>query len=1165
MHKPSSHLESTRLSPAQQPSEPPTLSSPATRARSSSGATEGDGIPAKHSDGVATQQSQHAAADHGHWWAPKAAFKRTVSRLHRRRHGSKKGSKLAETPEAMPALSPVLPHKLGSEGLEEPVDSDGEARDSDTASQVTGGMTIKIADATARSSSESTVLATPVADRETSTGPATAGFMPQLCAIAATPSGISAASTLTESSYDSEPSTSAGHEMQLDALRVDFPGSRFDHPDTASMSGDDAIMNAQVGTWQSAGPFSAPCSPIGDPMPFLDMHHTSAAATKAPWSNGERRSFHTEHDRGSEDQVLMTAQRRRITMHRLNRSSYVEQTRPPIAHSQSEPLGEHLRATNELESPRRHSQQDERTFSPEQTVAGRRPPSMQEPVVDAVRHPLSAATASVLEPSKPVKVNVRNLLETAPSMSLICGVVARHYRKGPPCPSWSLSAHLTVAVVRDVLDRMPTMLEDPDTIGRLRIMWERASRRQMPRRVKYVLDEQTPKPVTHRTSGFFSPSSSGSSSTKEDDQTSGKKWRGFFTRRSDEAVEHRTASDATSTRRRSGLSVPSSPVLSKPLADTNDDVSYTQVYTVASGQGEVHVRTAAVPSGYRCRATQICQSLGLEVNAEDAESLAMTLSSPSTSNSRSDDNTASADESLLDSVRPVPRHSDGRARARQHRRHREEDTSRPPLTAEWVTWHPAPDKQQLKQEKEQQRRKRKEQKKAWQGQGKGAGSGWRSATFDNASVPPTSGLGDLEMPRASSPLCDDERPRQRGRRSPNLATQATRDPSATIRSDTGMVLDAHDLSFASNFSDIQPSQSPAHQRAASLRARAPSTSTDGTRAPRSQRGSHGRPPSVILYLHGGALVAGSSVTHRPLASRLARDTGASLFVLNYRLSPEYAFPAALQDALAAYLYLTDPPLSGPVASILGSGRTAKHSATNGMPHGVSPSRVLLAGDSAGGGLVMALLLALRDADLPLPAGGIGFSPWVDLTGSMPSIKTNGATDYLPMPTVLEEAGARFNLWPGRDHFYATERRLLKSPYVSPMWATDLTGLPPLLVQVGGAERLRDEGIRFAHRTASRDHDGASPGSLGTPSSLESDYAEHRTPRLRLPTTVRLEVYDDMPHVWHCFPNMPANRVSLTRATDFVRACLDAPEELISEHLRIAPTGELLVHESLTSE
>src|SRR5436309_7522900 len=178
------------------------------------------------------------------------------------------------------------------------------------------------------------------------------------------------------------------------------------------------------------------------------------------------------------------------------------------------------------------------------------------------------------------------------------------------------------------------------------------------------------------------------------------------------------------------------------------------------------------------------------------------------------------------------------------------------------------------------------------------------------------------------------------------------------------------------------------------------------------------PPSaradiVVLYLHGGGYVIGSPRSHRHLAAAIARSAGTRALLLDYRLAPEHPFPAALEDSVAAYQWL--------------------------LGQGIAPERVVVAGDSAGGGLTVATLLALRDRGLPRPAGGVCISPWVDLTNSAASYVTRAVAD----PIVTRDAIEGLT----QAYIGAGDR---KAPLVSPLYA-DLRHLPPLLVQVGGAE------------------------------------------------------------------------------------------------------------------
>jgi acetyl esterase/lipase len=186
-----------------------------------------------------------------------------------------------------------------------------------------------------------------------------------------------------------------------------------------------------------------------------------------------------------------------------------------------------------------------------------------------------------------------------------------------------------------------------------------------------------------------------------------------------------------------------------------------------------------------------------------------------------------------------------------------------------------------------------------------------------------------------------------------------------------------------------------------------------------------RADAVVLYLHGGGYVIGSPRSHRHLAAAIARAAGTRALLLDYRLAPEHPFPAALEDTVAAYQWV--------------------------LGRGIAPDRVVIAGDSAGGGLTMAALLALRDRGLPRPAGGVCISPWVDLTCSGTTYATKAAAD----PIVTREGVA------GMAQMYIGDGDP-KRPLVSPLYA-DLRGLPPLLVQVGGAEVLLDDALGLGAR------------------------------------------------------------------------------------------------------
>ena len=222
---------------------------------------------------------------------------------------------------------------------------------------------------------------------------------------------------------------------------------------------------------------------------------------------------------------------------------------------------------------------------------------------------------------------------------------------------------------------------------------------------------------------------------------------------------------------------------------------------------------------------------------------------------------------------------------------------------------------------------------------------------------------------------------------------------------------------------------------------------------------------VVLYVHGGGYVMGSAGSHRDVTGRLSKAAGARVLSLNYRLAPEHPFPAPVDDAVAAYRWL--------------------------LAQGISPGNIAVAGDSAGGGLAIATLLALRDAGEPLPAAGIGISPWVDMEGTGESMTTRAAVD----PVVQKEGLL------GMAKLYLGDADP-KNPLAAPLHA-DLAGLPPLLLQVGDAETLLDDSTRLAERARAAGVD------------------------------VTLKVWDEMPHVWHLFaPILPEGRQAIDEIGSF---------------------------------
>ncbi|KAK0668017.1 hypothetical protein QBC41DRAFT_394797 [Cercophora samala] len=294
---------------------------------------------------------------------------------------------------------------------------------------------------------------------------------------------------------------------------------------------------------------------------------------------------------------------------------------------------------------------------------------------------------------------------------------------------------------------------------------------------------------------------------------------------------------------------------------------------------------------------------------------------------------------------------------------------------------------------------------------------------------------------------------------------------------------------------------------------------------------------VMLYVHGGAYYFGSVDEHRYQIQRHARKLKARALAPRYRLAPQYPFPCGLHDCLATYLYLL----------------TQQESNT-----------IILAGDSAGAGMILSMMVILRDMGLPLPAGAVLISPWADLTHSFPSVAGDCPLDYIPpsgfhhrpspawpppdedelnelkkiaMQQKKEIAEEKeMNEKDGRSYdahiptqkdvketthklvfdidgeqitvkeqiqIYTTND-LLAHPLVSPIMQPTLGGLPPLLIMVGGGELLRDEQIYLAHKCAN-------PSQYLPPDALMDDHARAQVEKYK-PTDVYLQVWDDMCHV-----------------------------------------------------
>src|SRR6201993_659276 len=228
--------------------------------------------------------------------------------------------------------------------------------------------------------------------------------------------------------------------------------------------------------------------------------------------------------------------------------------------------------------------------------------------------------------------------------------------------------------------------------------------------------------------------------------------------------------------------------------------------------------------------------------------------------------------------------------------------------------------------------------------------------------------------------------------------------------------------------------------------------------------------AALLYVQGGGYVIGSLDSHRHLVSEAGRAAQAWALALDYRLAPEHPFPAAVEDAVAGYRYL--------------------------LSRGISPGRIAIAGDSAGGGLVVAAMLAIREAGMAQPACGWCISPWIDMEASGETMSTKAEADpMVQRPGLLEMAGLYLG---GADP---------RSPLAAPIYA-DLKGLAPLLIQVGASETLLDDAIRLAKAAGAAD------------------------------VRVDLQIWPEMVHVWHMFhPELKAGKRALQAGGDYIRALM----------------------------
>ncbi|THH31314.1 hypothetical protein EUX98_g2870 [Antrodiella citrinella] len=219
--------------------------------------------------------------------------------------------------------------------------------------------------------------------------------------------------------------------------------------------------------------------------------------------------------------------------------------------------------------------------------------------------------------------------------------------------------------------------------------------------------------------------------------------------------------------------------------------------------------------------------------------------------------------------------------------------------------------------------------------------------------------------------------------------------------------------------------------------------------------------SVMLYVHGGAFFWGSINTHRYQLIRYARKMKGRVFAVNYRKAPQFPWPCPLQDVLAAYFYLTSPP--------------------PGAPHkAVSPSKLVFAGDSAGGGLCLAALTVLRDLGLPQPAGAVLISPWVDLTHSFPSVIKNTATDIIPPHGFVHKPSP---LWPVDTLPEDGRTRVLPAP----------TNPPP---RPGHADTLKPSSSRVKDQLEQRIEQGKSEGRAAHSAELRDESVGNQEEMLR---------------------------------------------------------------------
>lgn len=225
---------------------------------------------------------------------------------------------------------------------------------------------------------------------------------------------------------------------------------------------------------------------------------------------------------------------------------------------------------------------------------------------------------------------------------------------------------------------------------------------------------------------------------------------------------------------------------------------------------------------------------------------------------------------------------------------------------------------------------------------------------------------------------------------------------------------------------------------------------------------------AILYLHGGGYIEGSITYHKELTQRISRVSKAKVLILDYRLAPEHPFPAALEDSTRTYSWLVDT-------------------------EGYLPQNIVIAGDSAGGGLTVATLVKLRDEGMALPAAAVCLSPWTDLALTGDSMKEKVHEDPFMTPDDL--------MFSASMYLGKTDP---KNPYASPLYA-NLKDLPPLCIQVGTAEVLLDDAIRLATRAKEAG------------------------------VEVQLDIWEDMIHVFQAFAVLaPESQEGIEKIGEFIK-------------------------------